>query len=73
VRVASAADRDIERRAGPPRIRHRRAEAYGLNEFLGLHGRLDARLRLSPPRAVAKGFDLFWNCFYHFQKLRESP
>jgi hypothetical protein len=60
VRVAAAADRDVERRAGTPGIRHRRAEACGLNELLGLDRRLDARLGLAPPGAVAEGFDLFW-------------
>ena len=66
-------DRHVERRAGSSRVRHRRAEADPLDQLLGLDRRLDARLGLAPPHAVAEQLGLFWKRLQHFQKLRESP
>src|SRR5205085_3607696 len=65
VRVAPPADRDVERRAGAARVRHRRAEADRLDELLRLDRRLDARLRLAPPHTVAVSLNLFGQRFDH--------
>ncbi|MCA1613770.1 MAG: hypothetical protein LC800_06385 [Acidobacteria bacterium] len=58
VRVAPAADGDVERSAGPPRVRHRGAEPGALHEPLGPGRVLHARLRLARPHQIAVSLDL---------------